>query len=72
MLRFRFKVKDLAEERGIKQEELARKAGLKLSAVVGVWRNRVDAARLDTLHSIAKALGVKVDDLYEEEQEPIS
>ena len=62
----RFKVKDLAEAQGIRQDELARRAGLKLSAVIGVWRNTVEAPRFDTLYAIAKALKVGIDDLYEE------
>ena len=62
----RFKVKELAEQRGLTQEELARLAGIRTSAVIGVWRNRVQAPRFDTLRAIAKALGVGIDDLYEE------
>lgn len=62
----RFRVKELAEQRNMTQEDLARAANINLSAVIGVWRNRVTAPRFDTLLAIARALGVKIDDLYVE------
>jgi len=64
-MRFRFKVKELAEVKGLTQDALARRAGLRLSAVIGVWRNTVETPRLDTLHAIAEALNVTVVDLYD-------
>lgn len=69
-MRLRFKVKEFAEAKQMTQHELALRAGLRLSAVVGVWRNTVAAPGIDTLYAIAKALNVTVDDLFTEEVEP--
>ena len=69
-----FRVKELAQERGITQEELASQArqhagvDISLSTVRRLWQNnKAGSPRADTLIAIADVLGVTVKDLYAEE-----
>jgi transcriptional regulator with XRE-family HTH domain len=63
----RLKVKELAEQRGITQSKLMRMADLNMKTVQGLYREpyRLNVAYL-TLEKIAKALGVNIDELFEE------
>jgi len=66
----RFRVKELAEARGYTQEELAAHArqhgaDVSLATVQRIWQNnRAGDPRSSTLLAIARALGVRVEDLY--------
>jgi transcriptional regulator with XRE-family HTH domain len=59
----RFRVKELARERGLTAEDLAIKAGLRLSTVRNVWQNRVSDPSYSTLAALARALEVQIEDL---------
>jgi transcriptional regulator with XRE-family HTH domain len=59
----KFRVKELARERGLTSEELAIKSGVKVSTVRNLWQNRVSDPSFSTLHAIAQALGVSIEDL---------
>ena len=59
----RFRVKELARERGLTSEELAYKSGVKLSTVRNLWQNRVQDPAYSTLAAIARALEVRIEDL---------
>lgn len=63
----RLKVKELAEQKGMTQSKLMRMADLNMKTVQGLYREpyRINVAYL-TLEKIAKALGVSIDDLFEE------
>lgn len=64
----RLKVKELAEQRGMTQSKLMRMADLNMKTVQGLYREpyRLNVAYL-TLEKVAKALGVSIGDLFEEE-----
>lgn len=64
----RFRVKELAQERGIAQEELAYKSGVKISTLRNVWQNRVSDPASSTLFAIARVLGVPVEDLVVQDE----
>jgi transcriptional regulator with XRE-family HTH domain len=65
----RFRVKELARERGLTSEELAIKSGVKVSTVRNLWQNRVSDPSFSTLHAIAQALGVSIEDLIDTSNE---
>lgn len=62
---FRFRVKELARERGITSEELAHKSGVKLSTVRNVWQGRVQDPSFSTISALARALDVRIEELVE-------
>ncbi len=64
----RFRVKELARERGLTSEELAQRAGLKISTVRNVWQNRVEDPNYSTLAALASALGVTIEGLVDESE----
>jgi transcriptional regulator with XRE-family HTH domain len=66
----RFRVKELAKERGMTSEELALKSGLKISTVRNLWQNRVSDPNYSTLLAIAGALGVRIEDLADDAGRP--
>ena len=59
----KFRIKDLAKERGWTAEELARRANLKVSTVQNLWQGRIDDPRYSTLKALALALNVPVESL---------
>jgi transcriptional regulator with XRE-family HTH domain len=61
----KFRVKELARERGLTSEELAHKSGLKISTVRNLWQNRVSDPAYSTVAALAQALGVQIEDLVE-------
>lgn len=68
-------VKELAEARGITQLELYRKVqeqgvNVSLGPIQRIWQNHrlVGDPRSSTLIAIARALGVKVEDLYNDRE----
>lgn len=67
---FRLRVKEVAEARGVNKSQLSRRADLGLTTVNELWDGTREDARMSTLAAIAKALGVKISDLYEEIEAP--
>ena len=60
----KFRLKDLAQEKGLTQEELAQRSGVTISTVRRVWQNKgADDPRVGTLRALAQVLGVTVEDL---------
>lgn len=59
----RFKVKELAKKQGLTSEDLARKSGLKISTVRNLYQDAVENPGVHTLAAVAKALGVRIEDL---------
>ncbi|WP_267593112.1 helix-turn-helix domain-containing protein [Carbonactinospora thermoautotrophica] len=57
-------VRRLRQNRGLSQEELAEKAGVNLKTLCGVERDET-SPRLDTLHKLARALGVRTAELLQ-------
>ncbi len=69
--RGRFRVKELAQQRGWGLDELARHSNVKYSTVQRIWQNRTVNPRYDTLKAIADALGISVEEL-EQPETPLS
>ena len=63
----RLRIKELAEQRGMTQSKLMRMSDLNMKTVQGLYREpyRINVAYL-TLEKVAKALDVKIEDLFEE------
>jgi len=59
-----FRVKELAIARGMSQEDLAIKSGVKMHTVQRIWQNTIERPYADTLIALADALGVSVKELY--------
>ncbi len=62
---YRLKVKEVAESKGIGIAKLSRLADVSIISVRKMWRNPDYKPGLDTLEKIAKALGVRLEDLLE-------
>ena len=56
----RYRIKALAEERGMPITVLARLAQLDQSRVYNIANNKVENVTMNTLEALAKALGVRV------------
>ncbi len=63
----RLRVRELAEQKGMTQSKLMRMADLNMKTIQGLYREpyRINVAYL-TLEKVAQALGVRIDDLFEE------
>ena len=66
----RLRVKELAEQKGMTQSKLMRVADLNMKTIQGLYREpyRLNVAYL-TLEKVAKALDVRIDELFEEVEE---
>jgi DNA-binding Xre family transcriptional regulator len=61
----KYRVKELAKSRGITQFNLAQLSGVSLAVVQRLWQGRApEGIRHNTLDSIAKALEVRIEELY--------
>jgi transcriptional regulator with XRE-family HTH domain len=63
----RFRIKQIAAERGLVCEEVAQLAGLRVSTTRRVWANKVSDPSYSTLAAIARGLNVAIEDLVEPE-----
>lgn len=61
----KFRVKELARERGMSIEELAFKSGVKYSTVRNLWQGKVSNPNYSTLAAIAGAFGVSIEDMVD-------
>jgi transcriptional regulator with XRE-family HTH domain len=61
--RMKFRVRELAQERELTAEELARRADIKYSALKNIWQGRTGNPKYLTVRAIARALGVSVEEL---------
>lgn len=60
-------VKELAKQRGLQQKQLAEQSGVNVTVLGRYWNNHTGMVSLDVLARIARALGVSVKDLFEDE-----
>lgn len=68
----KYRVKQLAKERGMTQFDLATKSEVSLAVVQRLWQNRApEGIRHNTLTAIAAALGVTIDDLTTGEDDAV-
>lgn len=65
----KLRVKELAIEQGMSQEDLAIKSRVKIHTVQRIWQGKSERPYADTLIAIARALGVSIEALYIEEKE---
>lgn len=64
----KFRVRELAQSKGLTQEDLSHKSGVKISTVRRIWQNRgADDPRTSTLRALATALEVTTDELFNPE-----
>jgi len=56
-------IKKLREEKGLSQEKLARLADVSNNTIVNIEAGKQNNPTIETLKSIAKALGISVDEL---------
>ena len=63
----RLLIKDLAEQKGISQSRLQREAGVTMPMLRRYWQNDTDSVHLVSMVKIARALGVRVSDLFAED-----
>lgn len=63
----RFRLAELLAERGISQNELARRSGISQVTVNAIANNRTTRVDLATLDALAKALNVEPGELLERE-----
>ena len=62
---FRLRVREVIQEKKITQSKLSRVADVPLNTIQVLYHNPEHDAKLSTLYRLAKALGVKIEDLYE-------
>ncbi|MCM3293457.1 helix-turn-helix transcriptional regulator [Paenibacillus sp. MER 180] len=61
----RVKLRQLLEQKGISQRELARLTGLRASTINHLCSDNVDRVYLETLELVCKTLGVRIEELIE-------
>lgn len=71
LMAVRLRIKELAQERGMKQYELARDSGVTPQLLNRYWNNNIQRVDLEELTKIANALGVSVGELFEEQDDRI-
>lgn len=57
-------IKEIRAEKGISQEELAKKSGVSRSIISALENKRVSCITTKTMEAIAKALGCKTSDIF--------
>jgi transcriptional regulator with XRE-family HTH domain len=62
-----FRIKELAQARGLTQEDLAIKSRVRMRTVQRLWQDTIEKPYADTLIKLAGALGVSVQELYTSE-----
>lgn len=59
-------VREVMEEKGFTVLDLSLETGLATETITRARGDRIQVCRLDTLEALAKALGVKIKDLFSE------
>ncbi|GED12587.1 MULTISPECIES: helix-turn-helix domain-containing protein [Aneurinibacillus] len=59
------KLRQILEQKGISQRELARMTGLRASTINHLCSEKVDRVYLETLELICKTLNIRIEDLIE-------
>ena len=65
----RLRIKELAEKQGLNRNQLQLKSGVTLPLLTRYWNNTTTEVRLEALERIAKALNVRVADLFVSDEE---
>ncbi|EJW14605.1 helix-turn-helix transcriptional regulator [Paenibacillus alvei] len=61
----RVKLRQLLEQKGMSQRELARMTGLRASTINHLCSDNVDRVYLETLELVCKSMNVSIDELIE-------
>ncbi len=64
------RVRELAEAQGLNITTLSRRAELAYSTTHSLWHGDIAQLNIKTLERVARALGVRVGDLFGEKPEP--
>jgi DNA-binding Xre family transcriptional regulator len=62
----RLRVKEIAQSKGISQGKLSRLSDVSLNTIRRIWHDEGHVTNTDILERLARALGVRVADLFEE------
>lgn len=62
----RLRVKELAERQGLNRNQLQLRSGVTLSLLTRYWTNNTESVTLKEVEKIARALGVKATELFED------
>ena len=62
-----YKVKEIRERKGLSQESLSKKSGVSRAIISGLESGTVKETSTRTLSKVAKALGVRVSDIFFDE-----
>jgi len=65
----RLKVKEVAKTKGCSMSRLSREANMAYKTIQTIWRNPYHEVTTTTLNKLAKAMGVKPDELFEYEED---
>lgn len=65
----KLRVRELAEKQGVNQRQLAEKSGVSAQLINRYWNYQMQRVDLDALAKLAKALGCRLADLLEEQEE---
>jgi DNA-binding Xre family transcriptional regulator len=65
----RLKVKEVAKTKGYSMSRLSREANMAYKTIQTIWRNPYHEVTTTTLNKLAKAMGVKPDELIEYEED---
>ncbi len=62
----RLKIREIAEQKNVSMRRLSREGNLAYKTIKNIWRDPYHEVTTTTLNKIAKFLGVKICELYEE------
>jgi DNA-binding Xre family transcriptional regulator len=65
----RLKVREVAKTKGYSMSRLSREANMAYKTIQTIWRNPYHEVTTTTLNKLAKAMGVKPDELFEYEED---
>jgi len=66
----RWRVREIAYQKGISMDDLAKQSGVKYPTLQRIWQNRTKNPSFETIKAIAKGLGVTIEELEELVEEP--
>jgi transcriptional regulator with XRE-family HTH domain len=65
----KLRVREMAQKQGLNQRQLAERSGVSAQLINRYWNYQMQRVDLDALAKLAKTLGCKLGDLFEEQEE---
>ncbi len=65
----RLQIRDIAQSQNLNRSQLQMKAGITMPLLNRYWNNKTRSVNLEALSKIARALGVRVRDLFTDNEE---